>query len=387
MRLCSQEAPNDVDDERMRTTYAGLLALAILMTAGCTPSDKDGSSAPTSMPTLPTAAATSPTSTLKLRGVELDTPTGWRVLSAGNPPKLIDVDTDARTTVTGLPIGQDRIISVRPAGQGAIMVSDCPTCGSGTDVYFLGHETTIARRIGKGSAAVASRDDPGIWLKTSRDATHCTLTKVTTGGKVTQASRAFDCHYELRADTSLGLLVSVTSAASGERQNDAVLSPDALRPTMSAERIHAVVGDRMVTSIEGGQAFRIIGAAGKEQARIPRPGAVGEAADDALISPDGRYLAFLFGDPACPGPRQCLDVWLLDLSGNQWLHLPSMPTAAALKVTDIAWAADGRLLILGDFDEVGTRLAAWRPGQQDLQLRSLSLPPGRSPAFVVWRRP
>jgi hypothetical protein len=61
-----------------------------------------------------------------------------------------------------------------------------------------------------------------------------------------------------------------------------------------------------------------------------------------------------------------------------------MPVLAALKFTGMAWAGDGRLLLLGSFDGVGDALAAWRPGQDRLAVHRLRLPADRagSDSFV-----
>jgi hypothetical protein len=103
-----------------------------------------------------------------------------------------------------------------------------------------------------------------------------------------------------------------------------------------------------------------------------------------VASPDGRLLAVSFEHPAWPGPRQRLDVWLLDLIELVWRHLPSMPVPAALKATGLSWAPDGRLVLLGDFDGLGSALAVWRPGQDRLAVRSVPPASRGDGVFVVW---
>jgi hypothetical protein len=57
---------------------------------------------------------------------------------------------------------------------------------------------------------------------------------------------------------------------------------------------------------------------------------------------------------------------------------------AALKFTSMSWTPDGRLVVLGDFDTVGTAVAVWQPGQQQLATRRLTLPAGGADSFLPW---
>jgi hypothetical protein len=64
---------------------------------------------------------------------------------------------------------------------------------------------------------------------------------------------------------------------------------------------------------------------------------------------------------------------------------PARPLITAVKFMSLAWTADGRLLLAGNFDRFGKALAVWRPGQDHLAVRPLPLPdPAGSDAFVPW---
>ncbi|MGI8867495.1 MAG: hypothetical protein ACR2F6_01245 [Mycobacteriales bacterium] len=156
-------------------------------------------------------------------------------------------------------------------------------------------------------------------------------------------------------------------------------------PIIAAGRIYAVAGTHALASPDGSgrDNFALIDGRGG-RTTIPAPASPWPAGD-AVASPDGHYIATTFANPACPGPQQCLDIWLLDLTSHRWLHLPSMPTAAALKFTGLTWASDGRVVIVGSFDSVGDAIAIWRPGQHQLQLRTIPMPSNRSPAVLAWR--
>jgi hypothetical protein len=64
-----------------------------------------------------------------------------------------------------------------------------------------------------------------------------------------------------------------------------------------------------------------------------------------------------------------------------------MPVLTALKSTSTAWSGDGRLLLLGSFDQVGDAFAQWRPGQDQLAVRPVQLPPDRAGSNSFVPRP
>ncbi|GII22373.1 hypothetical protein Pme01_19700 [Planosporangium mesophilum] len=278
-----------------------------------------------------------------LHGVALTGPVRLRLLVASNPPELVDVDTGARTPVTGLPAGADRPTWVTAVGQDAVITSSCLTCDAGGDVYVLRRGTTVARRIAAGSSVVASPDGRGVWL-TRYDGTTCTLQEVALDGQTRTASRPVDCHVVPRAVTGRYLL---TGAATGD-------------------------GALVLTDVQAGS-----------RTTIRRPTAIGDPSD-GLASPDNRYLAIAFEHPAWPGPTQRLDLWLLEPASQRWQQAPSMPVPAALKFTAMTWLPDGRLVLLGDFEHVGQAVAVWRPGEDQFGIRTLALPEQRAEAFVVW---
>jgi hypothetical protein len=92
------------------------------------------------------------------------------------------------------------------------------------------------------------------------------------------------------------------------------------------------------------------------------------------VSPDNAYVAVEFGNPACPGPRQCLDIWILRLASMSWIHPPSMPVSMYLKPHNLFWTPGDRFTWLGTFDDVGGAVATWQPGATALRVRHVSLP-------------
>ncbi len=95
--------------------------------------------------------------------------------------------------------------------------------------------------------------------------------------------------------------------------------------------------------------------------------------DEVVPSPHGHLVAVGFADPAYPGPAQASDVWILDTATGKYTHLPGMPAQVDLKFSSMAWARDGRLVLL--LQGGGrTVLAVWRPGAHTLPLRVVHLP-------------
>ena len=79
------------------------------------------------------------------------------------------------------------------------------------------------------------------------------------------------------------------------------------------------------------------------------------------------------------------DVWLLDVQTMAWLHPPSMPAYTMLKGASLAWAKDGRLVLLGHFYKSGALLVTWRPGEPALAVMPFQRPgPMSDDVFLVW---
>lgn len=93
--------------------------------------------------------------------------------------------------------------------------------------------------------------------------------------------------------------------------------------------------------------------------------------------PAAPLVAIEFADPAYPdytSPTstttigQVADLWVLNLHTGRLAHVPGFPILEGLKVSSVAWTADGRLVVAakgGGFAQSANRvaIAVWRPGQ------------------------
>jgi hypothetical protein len=288
-----------------------------------------------------------------LRGIRPSGPTGLRLLVGDT---AVDLDADRWHRVTGW--RDATMVQAVAVGSEVVLSAICPDCRLPRgEVFALRRGAASAERIGPGWLAAPAED--GVWVHRYRTVDTCTLSKISLTGRTVVAEHPIDCALNPVRETELGLLVQDVA---GQR----ILDPGSLRTIVPTQRIVAVAGRRVLTMDDDGFVLSERGT----RTRIPAPTSIGEP--DGMVSPDGRYVAVAFEHPAWPGPRQRLDLWLLDLTTLTWSRVPGMPLGVSLKDTVQAWAPDGRLVILGEFWEVGQRLVYWRPGQDDLTVTRLS---------------
>ena len=370
----------DLARRASRRPAAHRLAVAALLVAaaGCTaaepgaPGDRaatpPASAAPAPLPPAEKAAG-------YLQGRPLAGPTGLRLLVAGDPPRLLDVDRGTSRRVGGLPAGEDGF-GVAPLGDGALVTGD-------GEVFVLRRGARRATPVGKGINAVASLDGGGVWLL--EHGRRCTLREVGLEGRARRPSRRVPCSVGLFADTPLGLLVGTEPTSGGDR--GALLDPGTGRTLARYPEVHGVAGDLV---LEGGPErhagpFTLTDQRTGARHPVARPTPHGWAGV-GRASPDGRLLAVEFADVSWDRVKgQVSDIWLLDLPTRRWRRLPGMPLITAVKFMSMEWTGDGRLVLAGDFDRFGEAIAVWRPGQDHLAIKRLKLPDyDGSDSFVVW---
>ncbi|MEN8040997.1 MAG: hypothetical protein ABFR95_05790 [Actinomycetota bacterium] len=351
-----------------------LLGLFSVALVGCTgePTESSDPADPSAV-TVPVAGAGDELGAFPigfLEGDPLPRPSNL-VLLAGDT--IVDVDADADRRLDGLPEGGDLIVWSVAVGEGAVVLVDChQECGA-PELFAIDDQSDVARSIAFGFAAPAPG---GVWVTRGTSETICTLTKVGLDGTILIPERPFDCDLSVVEETSVGLVVSIPQF--GPEQG-AILDPETLDPIIETGRIHAVVDGRVLSW--GGASFDLLDLETGAVAEIARPTDVG-APSYGRVSPDGRFVAISFEHPAWPGPRQRLDVWVLEVETLGWIRLPSMPVAAALKGTNEAWAPDGRFVMFGFFEKAERAVVTWRPGDRELSIRQLDTNPAGS--LIVW---
>lgn len=306
-----------------------------------------------------------------LQGTALASPTGLRFLISGNPPVLVDLDRRRTTRVTGLADGQ----VVLRVGASTVVNRECIGCTP--RVYVTRDGSTEARQIATGTAVAATSDRRGVWLMTQPGRGRCALNRIGLDGSKRSDPRPIDCRHRPLEETPLGLLCDVWTTTDNEY---VVLAKNTMKPIFRATGIIQILGNRALTS-EYGQPLKLTDIRTGRVTELPAPTTVGYPSY-GVPSPDGRWLAVSYESPAWPGPRQRMDLWLLDIRSLRWLHAPSMPVPLSLKDTSLAWTADNRLVLLGtfdatadsDIDETFDAVAVWRPGDPQLSVRRITLP-------------
>jgi len=362
----------------MRAWYL-LVGLFVVVLVGCT---SERTEPPVSSEPVATTASVTRAEDISeglpiefLDGVPLSIPSNLVLLSGDT---IVDVDTDASRRLDGLPVGEDLVVGTVAVGEGAVVLVCAVKCDA-PELFAVDGHSGVAQSIGFGLPAPAP---DGVWATRHVSETACTLSKLGLDGTILISERPFDCDISVVEETSMGLVAVPNSRP----ELGAILDPETLDTLFQTDRIIAVLDGRVLSF--DGDSFTLLDPVNDSGTEIARPTDIG-VPSYGRISPDGRLVAISFEHPAWPGPRQRLDVWVLEVATLEWVRLPSMPVSAALKTTTEAWAPDGRFVMFGSFEEAGHDVATWRdvvatwrPGDRALGIRELDASPAAS--LVVW---
>lgn len=325
-----------------------------------------------------TAARDAPAASPKpLRGVRLTGSTGLKLLVAGDPPVLLDVDTGRITPVGGLDVHGSPVLSVLAVGQNAVVWLDRrtpATRGPTAEIYLVRHDGTTATRIATAWGVAPAANGHAVWLTSFTDARHCDLREVALSGRELR-SRQLPCSTRLIDGGSGALLV----------QGSSVVDPLTSRTLLRTAAVWAVAGRYALTDAGCCRPLTLTDIRSGARRRLPWPSQIGST-DQAAVQPNGKLVAVDFADPAYQGSgTQVTDAWLLNPATARLQHLPDMPAAVALKFTSMSWTNDGRLVWLAQTDGHNV-VAVWRPGQKQIAVRRVQLPvrDNGSDTFVVW---
>ena len=313
-------------------------------------------------------ARAAPRDPVPLRGAPLGAETGLRLLVANDPPLVLDVDTGEAVLSRVQASGAGPVWVVGVGGRGAAVVG-------GANLYAVrGHKALVAP-LGRGRNVWPATDGRSMWIQDTVGRSRCTLRRVALDGRMLRVARPFPC--ATRTDPSggsLGLVVGRTR----------VLDPLTGRLVLRTRwGILAVAGTKLVLAGPG-KGFTLLDGKTRAERTLPWPSIL-PFSDRPAVDPRGRFVALAFAVPAWNmGGDQVLDVWLLDTRSATLTQVPGMPAFVSLKRTDIAWTADGRLVLLGERTGKAV-VAVWRPGQPRLALKTVNLPErdGGSDSFAI----
>lgn len=315
-----------------------------------------------------------------LAGVPLTGPTRLRLLVASEPrPFVVDLDQASVQPVTGLPIDGERVVSVLPVGEHAVIVSYrvCTSCRPpGPEVYGIWRGSTSAVRLGSPQQVAAARDGRAVWLLGHQTTTACTLRRVGLDGRPRRPVWPVSCMTTLLGELPAGLLVASGTSEDPWERLPSLINHHGHRTRLGfpAADLLAATGQLVLTSAEPLDPLTLTNLRSGASWRLGWPSRLRGGTHIAAVHPNGRDIAVGFHGLAAPG-KAGYDLWLLNTATRRWQHLPDLPAAdIAAKAIDMAWTRDGRLVVLTGTATLGQVVAVWRPGQPRLALRPVKLP-------------
>jgi hypothetical protein len=309
--------------------------------------------------------------------VPLQDPTGFRLLVADTPPFLLDLDRGSARQLAGVPVRGDTGVTVLPVGEHALVLtySFCNGCPTASGVYLVRRGNTAATQLAPNSNVVPARDGEGVWMLSRRAARRCTIRELGLDGRPLRSARQVDCRSELIAELPAGLLVSYVGPGGSEAHN-ALVKPNGSVVRLAYENAQPVVGDLLLTGRDRSTPLLLHDVRSGSSQRLRWPSRRGYSLGDVTGAPNGGLAVVEF---AKFSPEHKLDMWLLDTVTRRWKHLPGMPARIVPKATDVAWTADGRVVILAV-----DVLAVWRPSEPRLAVRLVRAAQQPGSEFVVW---
>jgi hypothetical protein len=306
---------------------------------------------------------------VQLRGLPLGK-TDLRLVAAGNPPFVLDVDTGRVRRVDGIPSierGHVEVLSV--AGRAAVVLLH-----SGPDARLYAVRGNRVSRLGIGRNATPSADGRSVWVQNRTGPSRCEVRQVALDGRQLRAPRPLPC--ATRSDPPGGPMGVVAGRTR-------VVDPLTGRTVVRTRWGILAVAERHLVLAGPGQRLAVLDAETGTERRLPWPSIL-PWLDRPAVDPRGRFVALGFATPSWRGSgAQVSDVWLLDTESRTLTQLPGMPAFVRLKFTGMAWAGDGRLVLLGE-TQTTAFVAVWRPGQRRLALKTVH-PPKHTGEFAPLR--
>jgi hypothetical protein len=198
---------------RVEAGVGVVVVVALVALAGSFQRDKEPSAQLRAPSTTPAPSTTVDRPEFRpLAGVALTGPTRLRLLVASEPrPFVVDLDQASVQPVTGLPTDGERVVSVLPVGEHAVIVSErvCTSCRPpGPEVFGIWRGSTSVVRLGSPQQVVAARDGRAVWLLGHQTTTGCTLRRVGLDGRPRRPAWPVSCMTTLLGELPAGLLVA-----------------------------------------------------------------------------------------------------------------------------------------------------------------------------------
>jgi hypothetical protein len=392
-------------------TLGGVALLAALVVVGRL--DAPGRLPRASAPSPPSTTATPPTPPTtdttvrpptppRLRGVPLGG-SGVVALLIPEPspsavPGLFRLDSGRLTPIGGVPRGGCYVnwtrlphgwalsrLAYQPAGQG------CPEPRTPTEFYRLADGASAATRLHVTADQLLAGDtDARLWLVTnlrqpdpdSGQVPPQAIQQVDLSGHPRSPRyRVPDGYVAWRGVIGGSLLLTLAEQGPADTSLYAVWNPRSGRVLRRYDRVLAATATTIAWVAAGCGPQRCpvhlsdLASGSDTQVASPR----GVWAQSGTFSPNGRYLAVVFGAGVDPdGAATQARVWVVDATKRQLLAVPG----AVMRGDDfwlaVAWSPDGAWLLLSaPAGQHSEQLAAWRPGDTVLHIPRRHPPTGQ----------
>lgn len=345
----------------------------------------------------PTAATTVPPP--RLRGVPLEG-TGLAALLIPEPsssavPGLFWLDSGRLTPIGGLPHGGCYLLPTRlPHGWvlGQQASQGCSELPVRTQFYLLADGASSATRLPvTADWVVAAGDDTRLWLVDFLGQPDPTSDQLPPQA-IQQADFAGHPHtprylvpdgYAARQGVGGGLLLlALTGPAPADSSRFALWNPHSGRVLRRFDRVLAATANTVawVAAACGPKRcpVHLSDLASRTDTQVAAPR--GMWANTGAFSPDGRYLAVVFGGVDATGPATQVRVGVIDVAARRLLAVPGAVMRGGDFGLAVTWSPDGAWLLLSAPAGQHTQLAAWRPGDTVLHVPRRQPPTSQHPA-------
>jgi hypothetical protein len=338
----------------------------------------------------------------RLRGVPLEG-TGLAALLVPDPspsavPGLFWLDSGRLTPIGGLPHGGCYLPPTRlphgwALGRQAYQAAGlgCPEPARPTQFYLLADGARSATRLPVTADWVIAGDGTWLWLITFLGQPDPTSNQLPPQA-IQQVDRTGHPHtpryrvpggYAAWQDVGGGLVLLIrTGQGPANPSRGALWNPGSGRMLRRYDRVLAASGTTIAWAAAACRPkpcpvhLSDLAAGTDIQVAVPHAGATSGA-----FSPDGRYVAVVFGGVDATGAVTQARVGVIDLAARRLHAVPGAVLGGRDVGWAVSWSPDGAWLLLSArVGPLTEQLAAWRPGDTVLHVPKRQPPTGQHPA-------